>query len=306
MVFHVGDDIPLATDCDGFRIPVADTLKPCNNLHSDILYLGCSFTFGDACYAEETFPYYVSKTSGLTHMNAGVCSYGLSQMVLVAENIIPKFRPRYVVVQHSQWLVERSMINFAPTHYGTLPNPYIYEKNGKFDIHKPIYVTQMFGLNVETIKHETPLGFFFREGLAYQLKEDWLFWGAKAKLTLGIVNRPSTKLTDVEIYGYNRIYEAARKNGTKVIFLSHCWKDNFVNLKKHFAGCDDIFYANADSIMDEYLAQSKSKSFAVEFTHWRMNGKDSIHVDGHPNAVANRLIAKSILPFLEGKIESDN
>jgi hypothetical protein len=298
MMFHFGDDIPFAIDSDGFRIPVTDTAKNCNNQGADILFLGCSFTFGDACLAEETYPYYVSKATGLSYMNAGVCSNGLSQMVLAAEKLIPRFKPRYIVVQHSPWLVQRSMSNFAPTHYGTMPNPYFIENEREMGIHKPIYVTQMFNLDFDAIKKETELEFFWHEGMAYQLKEDWLIWSSKIKLVLGLEKQAASDAVAVEVYGYDRIYKAARANNAKVIILSLCWNDGFKELKKHFVNRQEVYYANADSLLNEYLAQSKSNSFSIEFTHWRMNGNDSINIDGHPNALANQLISQSIVPFL--------
>ena len=56
-VFPTGPDIPMRFDKDGFRVPIkADESVQQRPL---ILALGCSFTYGDATYAKDTFPYLV-------------------------------------------------------------------------------------------------------------------------------------------------------------------------------------------------------------------------------------------------------
>ncbi len=49
-----------------------------------MLTLGCSFTYGAANHAEDTFSYLVGNYFGGSTKNAGVSSYGLSQMVINA------------------------------------------------------------------------------------------------------------------------------------------------------------------------------------------------------------------------------
>ena len=122
--FPIGPDIPMAYNKDGFRVPVGATSR--NRPGPRILFLGCSYTYGDACLAEETFPHKVAQAVGGTELNAGRCSYGLAQMLLLAEDLIPKHRPDLLVVQYSPWLVNRAITPYAPAWLGTLPVPYFF------------------------------------------------------------------------------------------------------------------------------------------------------------------------------------
>jgi hypothetical protein len=73
-----------------------------------VLALGCSFTYGAATNAENTYPYLVGQRLAGTTRNAGVSSYGLSQMMILAKRLVPAYKPDYLLVQYSPWLVDRS------------------------------------------------------------------------------------------------------------------------------------------------------------------------------------------------------
>ena len=45
----------------------------------------------------------VAQGLGGTVLNAGKCAYGLSQMLILARRLIPRYRPDYVLVQFSPW-----------------------------------------------------------------------------------------------------------------------------------------------------------------------------------------------------------
>jgi hypothetical protein len=297
MTFSIGDDLPVAFDNDGFRIPLSDTVKTNEETNKNLLFLGCSFTFGDACLAEETFPFIVAKEFNMTYANAGVCSYGLSQMVLLAQELIPKYKPKFVIVQHSPWLIERGLNLFAPVYFGSMPSPYFAEREGEVEIHPPLYRTQIFNLDSETIKKESEIIFFIRKGLFFNLKEDWLKLSTKIKLLIGKYNRPVNNYPEAEKYAYTRIHDIAEQYHSKLIILTLYNPSGSSQLKELFSK-QNVLFANADSLLDENLSKSKSKIFIMEYAHWRMNNSDSILVDGHPNPLAHQLISKSIIPLI--------
>jgi hypothetical protein len=63
-----------------------------------VLAVGDSFTFGDEVSDSETWPAQLEALLGRRVLNAGVFGYGLDQIVLRAEALIPKTRPDLVVV----------------------------------------------------------------------------------------------------------------------------------------------------------------------------------------------------------------
>lgn len=127
---NLGDDIPLIHDSRGFRVTGSgDTLCNVDN-PVDILFLGCSFTYGYACHAEESFPYLVAKNKNLNYINAGVSAYSLSQMLILAKRLIPAHKPKYVVIQYSPWLTERATRIYASNRFGKIALPY-FTYNGR-------------------------------------------------------------------------------------------------------------------------------------------------------------------------------
>src|SRR5215470_8398141 len=119
--FPTGDEIPARFDQDGFRIPLDDAKNTTRGQHPSVLTLGCSFTYGAAARAEDTYPYLVGQNLGGSAHNAAVSSYGLSQMLILARRLVPAQKPDYLLVQYSPWLVSRALDPFAPTYFGKLP-----------------------------------------------------------------------------------------------------------------------------------------------------------------------------------------
>jgi len=74
-VLPKGDDIPARYDKDGFRVPLEGAGNSSVNPHPVVLALGCSFTYGAATNAENTYPYLVGQRLAGTTRNAGVSSY---------------------------------------------------------------------------------------------------------------------------------------------------------------------------------------------------------------------------------------
>ncbi len=113
-LFPIGTEVPTKIDGNGFRIPLDEAPPPSGDAGPLVMALGCSFTFGAACPAEETFPFLVAERLQGRSINAGVCSYGLAQMLLYARKIIPQYEPDLVLVQYSPWLVDRALSCYAP------------------------------------------------------------------------------------------------------------------------------------------------------------------------------------------------
>lgn len=63
-----------------------------------ILAVGDSYTFGDEVSDEETWPAQLERITGLPVANGGVFGYGLDQIVLRAETLVPVYRPSQLVV----------------------------------------------------------------------------------------------------------------------------------------------------------------------------------------------------------------
>jgi hypothetical protein len=296
--FPLGDKIPLAFDENGFRIPLSGTSKANRPDKTNLLFLGCSFTYGEACRAEETFPFLVARETGLSYINAGVCGYGLAHMLILAEKLIPRYKPDFVVMQYSPWLVERSTRLFTPVDFGSLPGPYFADKETGLCLAPPAYRSQIVdkdGKRMKSLYQGKFIEFFFREGLGFYLYEDWHFLKTGILLKTGYYLRPAADDPHkVEEYAYNRIRSLAEENGAAVIILNL----GDINYSRHsrelFSG-PNVHFAEADIALDEFLRTSPSKDYTREFGHWESDGEHDILVDPHPNSKAHRIIAGSII-----------
>ncbi len=292
-----GDKISIAYDKNGFRIPLSDTSKVDESNKINLLFLGDSFTFGAGCFAEDTFPFLVAKETRLSYINAGVSSYGLAHMVILAEKLIPKYKPDYVIVQYSPWLTARAINMFGPIYYFHLPVPYFAEKNNRYILEPPIYTLNFKTMNAQQIKSSYQgkfIKFLFKEALLFSLNELWHSLKTEFLLITGQIPRPATNPTEVEKYAYNRIKTIAEKNGATVIILN--LGDIEYSKNSHGLFSDSsIYFAEADSHLNDFLKTSSSKDYCKEFYQWIFNGKELILIDNHPNPKAHRIIADSII-----------
>jgi hypothetical protein len=92
-----------------------------------ILALGDSYTEGYAVSDDESWPAHLERATGRRVLNAGVRSYGLDQIVLRAERLSPRVKPRTMVLAFIESDIDRTALSarefrfkpyFAPTGKG--------------------------------------------------------------------------------------------------------------------------------------------------------------------------------------------
>lgn len=298
-----GRPIPLAFDENGFRIPLtaASQTKIDKPKKTDLLFLGDSFTFGAACYAEETFPLLVAKATNRAYINAGVSNYGLAQMLILAEKLIPEYKPHFVIVQYSPWLVSRATSMVAPVNFFLLPTPYIAQKNNDFVLELPIYNSHLKSRDINTIKlsyRNKFLNFLFQEAFPFASHEIWNSLKTHFLLISGKRLRPATNLRDVERYAYNKIKSISEKNNATLILLNIGDLD-YTKTSHDLFRDEKVRFADAEHDLNEFLEMSPSKDYCSEFCHWIVTGQERILVDAHPNPVAHKIIANSIIKAMK-------
>jgi len=289
--------IPVLYDKNGFRIPESSLLKDQTSSKTDLLFLGDSMTFGAACRAEETFPFIVSEELNLSCINAGVSSYGLAQMVLLAEELIPKIKPKYVIVQYSPWLVERSLRFSAPAHNYFVPAAYFAEKDGIVSVAAPVYDSRFFfeaARRVKSSYREKFIPFLFREAIPLSLRQMRLFLKTGYLLAAGRIPAPSNNPAAAEKFAYEKIKMLAEQYGARCVILNLGDMEYSKKSHKLFAN-RDVLFAEADDDLNEFLKTSPSKNYQTEFCHWIINGTNYSLIDNHPNPKAHRIIALSIV-----------
>lgn len=308
VVMFPGDTLPYFRDADGFRVPVPDTGRENRPGEVDIMFFGCSFTEGAACPADSVYPHLVARTLGLRYINAGVSSWGLSQMYLMAKETLPRYRPRYAVFQYSPWLPERGL---APFKYGSevpMPKPFFETgEAGRFDLRTPTYVSHIFDLDRESIRSNYQgrfPRFLFDLGIPFLMREDRLRLGMRWAILTGRLHPADNDLrhqTRLAIQVYTELVELASAQGSTPVILH---LPSFVSNSRSMDSAvlrpfDRHLVASAPATHRAYLDSHPGSALHRDFIHWRLVDGDSVRIDIHPNPLSHRLIAAAVIDALK-------
>jgi hypothetical protein len=282
--------VPVIFDRYGFRVPVRKWQIP-RPYTGGILFLGCSFTHGDAVAAEKTFPYLTAKALNSRAMNAGMSGGGLCQMVMRARKEIPRFKPRYVVVQYTHWLVRRSQRYYRPTDFGKTPGPFYYESNGKILIHPPVFTTKNFDVPIAKYARKGLLSFTWHVGLPLYLHDDFYVLATSIKRLIGVLPGPAQSKEAIVHFTYREIDQLCRAHGAKMLVLKL-----YMNLEDFPTyGLEGLGYPVIDTFepLASRLPERTKRAWSKQYQF--VKGKRQRLVDVHPNAEAHRIIAQTIV-----------
>lgn len=298
--FPIGPDVGARVDREGFRVPV-DAPDPSPRTRPLVLALGCSFTFGAACEAQDTFGYRVAQGLGGSCVNAGVSSYGEAQMLILARRLIPQLRPDVVLFQHSRWLGDRSRTWKAMTYFGDVPTPTFVGQEAR--LRPPLFQPIVFDLPVDDYLRTDRgvLGFLtfqLRVGLPMFLHDDahraWI------ALTSDAEDASPASIFLPKVHA--EVAELCSANGAHLVFVvigSGCPGDP---VPKHIAESGALFVNASETLcgslpgMEGLDMRAQCLIYLEHFAHWA--GEPPVMIDVHPNAAAHALIADEILTVL--------
>ncbi|MEL6534042.1 MAG: hypothetical protein AAFQ98_01455 [Bacteroidota bacterium] len=301
--FHTFPDstfLPMRWSEEGFRIPVEAEL-PGTEEDPLILFLGCSFTYGDAVAAEKTFSYLVADSLGFRYQNAGVCGWGLAQMYLRGTELIQKYKPDYVVLQYSPWLVERGVANYAPSYSALIPSPYIYSVKDGVHVAPPPFLALGYSLPINDYKQTADgfgdyLSFAYRVGWRLALYEWVQKYRTSIRRKLGQLPplvRNQNPATELAVY-QALVQEVKAAGGTPILLaLSN---ESLSGAAQEFAAQVEVAQiADADHRLWSSLPDSTQAVYSDTYHHWSMLDGTRTRVDQHPNGHAHSLIANTII-----------
>lgn len=293
---------------DSFREPVLLDRAPGAVDRGSLLALGDSFSLGDACEAEDCYPWRVARGADLSRVyNASFSSYGLAQMLLRGERWIPERKPRVVLAQYSDWLLSRAVSPFAPTTMGVLTAPYFTDDRGGVRIAPPIFESPIYELK-PGLFHGTPddlrdrARFFFGFALPYHLALDLRVGRDLVRQALGLRPLPTRDGLAVVRHVYGLLSSHARAAGATfvIVLLSENRPGPSEETRSALASLPGVVLVDAEARLKDAAASANQKepdrAYARMFGVWA--GTPPRLVDMHPNAEANRLIAESILSAL--------
>jgi len=304
-IYPVGPAVPARFSHDGFRIPAgppeAGVIK-----RPLFLSLGGSFTYGSSCLAEETYTYLVARHFQGHGLNAGVPSYGLAQIHLLAAELIPKYKPDYVIVQYSPWLVDRATAGYLPSYFGRLPSPYFFiDAAGEVAMHSAYYQTAIFSFEFDPFRRSRPgwldkFRFFTCIGLPLSLHDDFNEIYVHLKKRLSLLPEPIQNRSKLLLYVYKNLSKVCADNQAKlyILALDSIDLNDVISRpeKELLAGLDGAVMI--DTTPELRRRMSPSHDSVEQYGHWR-NGS---LVDAHPNAAAQAIYAEALINQIAGPI----
>jgi hypothetical protein len=300
---QISVNIPAVTDAEGHR---TYTQKYIISNDTTLLFLGCSFSWGDYSLAEETFAYLTAKKMHSSYVNAGVSGYGLAQMLLLAKELIAQKKPAYVVAQYSPWLADRATAGFTPTFFGTRFSPYFAKAEGKDTLALPAYLSYLDEVPFEYYKHSEPstkdkISFLKNVGWPVLFKpyvKKLLF---NTKVALGRVPKPNSNKEEVERYFYQSLLNICKASNARLVVLNvnaaydnGYTKDKFCQLVGR-DNCGQILFADAHSALCKGVKDNGE--YISKYAHQ----KDGVIYDGHPNREAAEIISNEIVKTIQNK-----
>lgn len=310
LIFPIGPTIPVVYDQYGFRVPEGESVSPAVDQFKKptILSIGCSFTEGDACFAEDAYSYQLSKILGTTVLNAGTGSYGYGGMLIRARRLIPKYKPDYVIVQYSHWLQERAMDIYGPSYFGLTPVPYFIDGDGKNKVllQYPVFDNKMVTLNLSEYR-STPKGvkdflvFMAKGALPMFLHDDYHSFVVKVKRNLRLMPYPTENEEGLVTDVFEQIKQICDANGAKMIVLV---LGNSTKKEKLFDGVKNLGVPIVDghSAILKALPQETDEIYFKTYAHWR--GDPPVLVDNHPNSAAHRIFAEELAKVFKTAIKN--
>jgi hypothetical protein len=304
-VFPIGPPLPMQYSVAEFRVPVSDPGGPPRK-RPFVLALGCSFTYGDACVAEDTYAHHVAEALGGTALNAGKCAYGLAQMALLGRDLIPRYRPEIVLVQSSPWLAGRGTSGSARATFGQIPVPALtLPAGGGYGVMPPAWRTRVFDLPIE--KYDgTPggvadaLSFTMRTGLPLFVGDDLRSLSSRVRRLVrpgAEADRQRAQQDQEELNRrvYADLAEVAHANGARmaIVRLDHPFATHYQQFK---ALWPRVLFVDAQAALDAEVPERTAEAYQKRFAHWR--GDPPVLVDTHPNPAAHTLVAREVVRAL--------
>jgi hypothetical protein len=234
---------------------------------------------------------------GGSEINAGVSGYGLAQMLILAERLIPKYKPDYVVVQYSPWLLDRSMNVLAPTLFVFQPTPYFATgEDGMIDLNRPAFMTAAFRLDLSKyyktrLKTMRFILFAAKVGFPVFIHDDWNCLQYKLRALAGLEKHPAQRRGDVIAYAYGQIKNLCAINDSSLIVLVLGNKKNPEPIPPELEKLD-LCIVDAQAKLLGKLTHDDEQTY--DRMYLTLDTNNTSCFTGHPNPLANSIIAQAV------------
>lgn len=295
LIYAQGGSVPATYDAQGYRVPPGPPRQ--DGPGPVVLSLGDSWTFGTGCRAAETFTYRTAEGVGGVPRNAAVGAYGLAQMLLQGERLLPEVRPDVLLVQYGPWLVDRAMRPYGNTWLGVLPCPYFADDDtGGVYVAPPAFMPIVFRLPIRSyISTAKGRGAFLWDvGLPLMLHDTGGATIFALRRALGLAPAPTANRAAIIAHTYEALQQSCRALGTRMVIVSMAMGDDTPVPAEDRAALEAFEVVYTQDRLWPTGADPDRPSWYELYGHWR----GETLVDNHPNAAAHALMAEEIIKTL--------
>lgn len=295
------ENILIATDSLGLRSPIYRVNIKASDSAKKILFLGDSFTFGDAVEFNNTFPGILSNSPNYSVSNAGVGGHGYIHYEIRLPELLEKLTPDIVAIQLSPHSAKRSITGELPA-YLHIPIPYYLIIEDSLIIKYPPYQTNYFEtseLIATYINKEKNIKNFvsFTTDIAFEL---YKFQYAndlksifKKEQKLKATN---SNINKIEHHFVEHAIGLSLINGFKIIFYNIGYPpDQFDMIRSYYSNLSEkVEFINLERSLLENLNQEENFDFA--YRHWCC--QPPMIIDYHYNDRAHKVMADAFIRLL--------
>ncbi len=299
--YFVGDSVygkvPVIFSNKGFRTTF--DIKMTQN-DTSILFLGCSWTFGDFIRSEDSFTHLTAQELGYNSLNAGGSAYGLAQMKLLIDDLQPQGHFKYTFIQVSPWLSTRAMGLKGPAYHGYRAVPYFSDDGKGFSLNYPSFNTTLYeskNWKTSDISYFEKNIFLLTEGFSNEVIDFYAYHWVKAKSFFGLIPEPTKRRKLLECFFYNYAIKQCRSNNSIPVLLKMRYPEkHFEELREHLDSTVQIID------LDHPLNKVSNKVDWYNsplFSIYHRSNDDSVLIDRHPNPLANQMFTEQIVRTLK-------
>lgn len=272
----------------------------------DLLSVGCSFTWGHGIEDDDTYIKILGRMTGLTAYNAGVASYGpITSFLTIAR--YADMRPRIVVYGFIREHSYRSLSPFADgAGIFPRPQPFIdFDPQGRPFIHGPLAESKKYcsylrdvilddRFNLKDVYWAGYRDYLILTNTAF--RQTGFYQDAEGKKWLDLYYERTKNpdlLLSADEYVLGLMSETCKKIGAKLIVV-------------YIPSSIPVLPAPGELIRAIGSCSKYNNVYYVDMTNSfkleeQEHGADSIFLanDGHPTALANRLIAENLEPVVK-------
>jgi hypothetical protein len=258
-----------------------------------VLVVGDSFGAGSEVNSPDSWPAQLERTAGTQVINAAVGAYGLDQIVLRAEDLLPRLKPRLLLVQTRLEYgisVNRMSIN------GGAPKPYFHVHDGKLVLeNEPVpriaSMSRDIGWTRSVLGHSYLIEYMMTR---LNLLQWWVSSSMATKIVLSneeavevtcLLMRRIAELRDRSNVRIGLIFQYS---GTDGIGPTLGWETD----RARVVGCAEQNRLDVVDVLDPLRSVYRDEGLSSYQRLWVMHDNNRLY--GHMSAEGNRLIANLV------------